>query len=54
MKTAEVEVNTKVTFRANDADLLAFKLACVENRIDMAVVLREAMRRYVAEHKRKK
>ena len=54
MKTAEVEINTKVVFKANYTEHAAFKEACRENDENMARVLREFTRKYVAKHRRKK
>ena len=54
MKTAETEINIKVTFKANDREHKAFKLACVENDEDMSKLFREFARGYVAKHRRKK
>jgi len=48
MKSAEVEVNRKFTIAVNDAEHRAFKIACVKNGTEMAVVLREFMRDYVS------
>jgi hypothetical protein len=54
MKTAEVEINTQVVFKANYAEHQAFKEACAANGENMARVLRDLTRRYVARHRRKK
>ena len=53
MKTAEVEINTKVVFKANYSEQEAFKQACYQNGDNMARVLREFTRRYVKRSKKK-
>jgi hypothetical protein len=54
MKTAEVEINTKVVFKANHTEHQAFKEACKENGDNMAKLLREFARKYVANTRRRK
>ena len=54
MRVAEVELNQRVTFLANDKEHKAFKLACVENNTEMGTVLREMQRRYVREQRESK
>jgi len=48
MKTAEVNVNKKLTLMVNDKEHHAFKLAVLRNHREVSVVLRELMREYVA------
>ena len=54
MKTAETVLNTKVTFKANDAEHKAFKLACVDSGEDMARLFRDFERQYVKRYRKRK
>jgi hypothetical protein len=54
MRGAEVEINTKVTFRTNYAEHEAFKDACDATGDNMARLHRDLERRYVSRHRRKK
>ena len=46
-RSAEVEVNKKLTILVNDKEHRAFKTACVSEGKEMAEVLRAYMREYV-------
>ena len=51
MRTSEVEVNKHLTFRVNDQEHKAFKIACIQEGEEMAKVLRQLVRDYVKEKK---
>ena len=53
-RTAEVVLNKRVTFLANDKEHKKFKMACLEDNREMAEVLREYMRDYLKQRKAKK
>ena len=53
MRTAEVEVNKQITVRVNDKEHKAFKLACIESNVEMALIIRQFIRDYVKAHKKK-
>ena len=52
MRKAEIEVNKRVTFMANEAEHRAFKVKCVSEGTEMASVLRRFMRDYVSKKKK--
>ena len=53
MRTAETEINVQIAFRTNDKERREFKLACMIAGEEMATVLRQYMRDYVKQHKKK-
>ena len=53
MRTAEVTLNTNLTIKCNDEERYQFKMRCIENRREMAEVIREFMRDYATRQKRK-
>jgi hypothetical protein len=52
-RTAEVVLNKRVTFLVNDKEHKKFKMACLEDDLEMARVLREYMRDYLKRRARK-
>ena len=53
MRVAEVEVNKKATIMVNDREYKEFQTVCLQNDESAAYVIRECMRRYVAEQKKR-
>ncbi len=53
MRTAEVEVNKRLTFKVNDREYKDFRRICLERDEEVAFVLRRLMREYVEKHKSK-
>ena len=53
MRTSEVEIDSRITVRVNKAEHRAFKLACMIEGQEMATVMRQLVRDYVAQHKDK-
>ena len=53
MRVAEVEVNKKATIMVNDREYKEFQTVCLQNDESAASVIRECMRRYVAEQKKR-
>ena len=53
MRVAEVEVNKKATIMVNDREYKEFQTVCLQNDESAASVIRECMRQYVAEQKKR-
>ena len=52
MKVAEVRINRRVNFAANDDEYHRFQLACLAQRENVSVVLRKLIREYVENYEK--